>query len=157
MKVNQYGVRVGGPIKIPGAFDLSGKAFYFFHYEELRFPNSFTRTRTVHPARSCRAGSRIRPAAPTRVNVMTLAANTGNIPTPSTLRSSNSSVSSALEQDHGRLQRLRRTRSTSSTSGRAPARSSSGSPLAASTTTSRRSTASAGRCPPSGRPVTPTT
>jgi hypothetical protein len=49
VKVNQYGVRVGGPIKIPGAFDLSGKAFYFFHYEELRFPNSFTRTRTVHP------------------------------------------------------------------------------------------------------------
>ncbi len=48
-KVNQYGVRVGGPIRIPGAFDLSGKAFYFFHYEELRFPNSFTRTRTVHP------------------------------------------------------------------------------------------------------------
>ena len=26
-----------------------GKAFFFFHYEELRFPNSFTRTRTVAP------------------------------------------------------------------------------------------------------------
>ena len=48
-KLNQYGFRIGGPIKIPGAFDLSGKAFYFFHYEELRFPNSFTKTRTVHP------------------------------------------------------------------------------------------------------------
>jgi hypothetical protein len=49
IRLHQYGVRIGGPIKIPGAFDLSGKAFYFFHYEELRFPNSFTRTRTVHP------------------------------------------------------------------------------------------------------------
>jgi hypothetical protein len=46
IKLNQYGVRVGGPIKLPG-FDGSGKAFYFFHYEELRFPNSFTRTRSI--------------------------------------------------------------------------------------------------------------
>jgi hypothetical protein len=47
IKLNQYGVRVGGPIKIPGVYDGSGKAFYFFHYEELRFPNSFTRTRSI--------------------------------------------------------------------------------------------------------------
>ncbi len=47
-KLHQYGVRVGGPIKVPG-YDGSGKAFYFFHYEELRFPNSFTKTRNVHP------------------------------------------------------------------------------------------------------------
>lgn len=46
IKLNQYGVRVGGPIKLPG-YDGSGKAFYFFHYEELRFPNSFTRTRSI--------------------------------------------------------------------------------------------------------------
>jgi hypothetical protein len=36
-KLDQYGVRVGGPIKLPGLYDGSGKAFYFFHYEELRF------------------------------------------------------------------------------------------------------------------------
>jgi hypothetical protein len=48
-KLNQYGARIGGPLKIPGMYDGSGKAFYFFHYEELRFPNSFTKTRTVHP------------------------------------------------------------------------------------------------------------
>ena len=48
-KLNQYGARIGGPVKIPGLYDGSGKAFYFFHYEELRFPNSFTKTRTVHP------------------------------------------------------------------------------------------------------------
>ena len=46
-KLNQYGVRVGGPIKIPGMYDGSGKAFYFFHYEELRFPNNFTKTRSA--------------------------------------------------------------------------------------------------------------
>jgi hypothetical protein len=46
IKLNQYGARVGGPIVLPGLFDGRGKAFYFFHYEQLRFPNSFTRTRT---------------------------------------------------------------------------------------------------------------
>jgi len=46
-KLNQYGARVGGPIKIPGMYDGSGKAFYFFHYEELRFPNNFTKTRSA--------------------------------------------------------------------------------------------------------------
>ena len=46
-KLDQYGVRVGGPIKLPGLYDGSGKAFYFFHYEELRFPNNFTKTRSA--------------------------------------------------------------------------------------------------------------
>jgi len=78
VKVNQYGVRVGGPIKIPGAFDLSGKAFYFFHYEELRFPNSFTRTRRTFSDELLGGtflyGSQ---TAPTRVNLLTLAAANG--------------------------------------------------------------------------------
>jgi hypothetical protein len=47
IKLNQYGARVGGPIVLPGLFDGRNRAFYFFHYEQLRFPNSFTRTRTV--------------------------------------------------------------------------------------------------------------
>jgi hypothetical protein len=46
-KLNQYGARNGGPIKLPGLYDGSGKAFYFFHYEELRFPNNFTKTRSA--------------------------------------------------------------------------------------------------------------
>jgi hypothetical protein len=46
-KLDQYGARAGGPIKIPGLYDGSGKAFFFFHYEELRFPNNFTKTRTT--------------------------------------------------------------------------------------------------------------
>lgn len=47
VKLNQYGARLGGPIYIPRLYDGRGTAFYFFHYEQLRFPNSFTRTRTV--------------------------------------------------------------------------------------------------------------
>jgi len=46
VKLNQYGARLGGPIVLPG-YDGRGKAFYFFHYEQLRFPNSFTRTRSA--------------------------------------------------------------------------------------------------------------
>jgi len=47
VKVNQYGIRQGGPVVIPGLYNGRGKAFFFFNYEELRFPNSATRTRTV--------------------------------------------------------------------------------------------------------------
>ena len=32
---------------IPGLYDGHDKAFFFAHYEQIRFPNSFTRTRTV--------------------------------------------------------------------------------------------------------------
>jgi hypothetical protein len=50
IKLNQYGARMGGPIVVPGLYDGHNKAFFFGHYEQLRFPNSFTRTRTVlHP------------------------------------------------------------------------------------------------------------
>jgi hypothetical protein len=47
VKLNQYGARLGGPIVIPGVFDGRGKAFLFANYEQVRFPNSFTRTRTA--------------------------------------------------------------------------------------------------------------
>ncbi len=51
IKLNQYGGRVGGPIVLPGLFDGRDKAFFFVNYEQLRFPNSFTRNRTVlHPS-----------------------------------------------------------------------------------------------------------
>ena len=36
---------------IPGLYDGHDKAFFFFHYEQIRFPNSFTRTRTVYNPR----------------------------------------------------------------------------------------------------------
>jgi hypothetical protein len=47
LKLNQFGGSVGGPIKIPGWFDGSGKAFFFHNYEEFRQPTSATRTRTM--------------------------------------------------------------------------------------------------------------
>ena len=50
IKLNQYGARISGPLQIPGLYDGRGKVFYMLHYEQLRFPNSFTRTRNVlHP------------------------------------------------------------------------------------------------------------
>ena len=49
MLQNQPGFSLGGPVVLPG-FDGRNKAFFFFHYEQIRFPNSFTRTRNVvHP------------------------------------------------------------------------------------------------------------
>src|SRR5262245_24141236 len=45
--LNQYGFRVGGPIRIPKVFDGRDKAFFFVNYEEYRLPEQFTRTRTI--------------------------------------------------------------------------------------------------------------
>ena len=45
--VNQFGGTEGGPIRIPGLFDGTGKAFFFFNYEEFRQPTAATRTRTI--------------------------------------------------------------------------------------------------------------
>src|SRR4029450_13405241 len=46
-RLNQFGLRQGGPIVIPGLYDGHGKAFFFFHDEELRLPNNSSRTRTL--------------------------------------------------------------------------------------------------------------
>jgi hypothetical protein len=48
--VHQYGVRIGGPIVIPGLFDGRNKAFFFFNHEEFYQPTEASRTRTIlHP------------------------------------------------------------------------------------------------------------
>ena len=47
VRLNQYGIRQGGPIVIPGWYDGRNKAFFFFNYEELRLPNDFSRSRNV--------------------------------------------------------------------------------------------------------------
>jgi hypothetical protein len=80
VKLHQYGARVGGPVVVPGVYDGRGKAFYMLNYEQVRFPNSFTRTRTtLHPRAHdgwfrYQVGSEIR-----EVNVLSLAAANGQI------------------------------------------------------------------------------
>ena len=82
VKLSQFGARVGGPIMIPGLYDGRNKAFFFFHYEQIRFPNSFTRTRTVFNPRVYDGwfrypfGSEVR-----EVNLLDLAAANGQIAT----------------------------------------------------------------------------
>jgi hypothetical protein len=47
VRLNQFGIRQGGPIVIPGLYDGRNKAFFFFNHEELRLPNNFSRSRNV--------------------------------------------------------------------------------------------------------------
>jgi hypothetical protein len=73
VKLNQFGVRVGGPI-------VPNRAFYFAHYEQIRFPNSFTRTRTVFNPRVADGWFRYQFGSEVReVNVLQLAAANGQI------------------------------------------------------------------------------
>jgi hypothetical protein len=75
IKLNQFGARFGGPI-------VPNKAFFFTHYEQLRFPNSFTRTRTVLNPRALEGFFRYTVSGQTReVNVLQLAAANGQLAT----------------------------------------------------------------------------
>jgi Carboxypeptidase regulatory-like domain len=81
-QLNQYGVRQGGPIVIPGLYDGRNKAFFFVNYEELQLPNNFTRTRNVLNQTAQAGlfryvvGSGVR-----EVNLLDLAARTGQTTT----------------------------------------------------------------------------
>jgi len=80
VKLNQFGARAGGPIVIPGLYDGRNKAFFFAHYEQIRFPNSFTRTRTVYNDRVLDGFFRYQFGSDVReVNVLQLAAANGQI------------------------------------------------------------------------------
>ena len=80
VKLNQFGVRAGGPIMIPGLYDGRNKAFFFAHYEQIRFPNSFTRTRTVFNPRVYDGWFRYQFGSEVReVNLLQLAARNGQI------------------------------------------------------------------------------
>ena len=80
VKLNQFGARAGGPIVIPGLYDGHNKAFFFIHYEQIRFPNSFTRTRTVYNPRVLDGWFRYQFGSEVReVNVLSLAAANGQI------------------------------------------------------------------------------
>jgi hypothetical protein len=80
VKLNTFGARVGGPIMIPGLYDGRNKAFFFVHYEQVRFPNSFTRTRTVFNPRVYDGWFRYQFGTEVReVNLLQLAAANGQI------------------------------------------------------------------------------
>ena len=80
VKLHTFGARAGGPILIPGLYDGHNKAFYFFHYEQIRFPNTFTRTRTVFNPRVSDGWFRYLVGTEVReVNVLQLAAANGQI------------------------------------------------------------------------------
>lgn len=76
--LHQFGGRFGGPVRIPGVYDGRSRAFFFAHFEQLRFPNSFTRTRTLLNPRALDGWFRYDVGGTTReVNVLQLAAAGG--------------------------------------------------------------------------------
>ena len=86
VKLNQFGARAGGPIVIPGLYDGRNKAFFFAHYEQIRFPNSFTRTRTIYNDRALDGWFRYQFGNEVReVNLLSLAAANGQIATKDAL------------------------------------------------------------------------
>jgi hypothetical protein len=80
IRLHQFGGRFGGPVVLPGLVDGRNKAFFFFHYEELRFPNSFTRNRTSFTDEVLDGWFPYTVSGETRrVNVLQLAALNGQI------------------------------------------------------------------------------
>ena len=80
--LNQYGVREGGPIVIPGVYDGRGKAFFFFNLEQLRFPLSNTRTRGILSPRAQQGIFQYTVSgAVQQVNLLELAARNGQTAT----------------------------------------------------------------------------
>ena len=83
LTLNQWGARQGGPIVLPG-YDGRGKAFFFFNFEQLRFPLTNSRDRgLLSPA--AQSGLFQYPAAGggfRSVNLYTVAANNNQISTP---------------------------------------------------------------------------
>ena len=74
VRLNQFGVRQGGPVVIPGLYDGHGKLFFFFHDEELRLPNNSSRTRTLLNPRALNGVFRYDVAGSVReINVLDLA------------------------------------------------------------------------------------
>jgi hypothetical protein len=80
VKLHTFGGRAGGPIVLPGMYDGRDKAFFFVHYEQIRFPNTFTRTRTVYNPRVYSGWFRYQFGNEVReVNLLQLAAANGQI------------------------------------------------------------------------------
>jgi hypothetical protein len=83
IELNQWGVREGGPIVIPGRFDGRNKAFFFVNFEQLRYPLNNSRTRGVLTPAAQQGLFRYAVAgAPREVNLFALAARNGQTATP---------------------------------------------------------------------------
>src|SRR5262249_10990800 len=79
---NQYGFRVGGPIRLPKLFDGRNKAFFFVNYEEFRFPSQVSRQRTILSPEAQQGIFRYgTSASPRQVNLLDLAARNGHTAT----------------------------------------------------------------------------
>ena len=79
VKLNQFGFRVGGPVVLPG-YDGHNKTFFFTNYEQVRFPNEFSRNRTILHPRALEGWFRYTVSGQTReVNVLDLARANGQI------------------------------------------------------------------------------
>jgi hypothetical protein len=79
---NQPGIRVGGPIVIPGLWDGHNKGFFFINYEEFRQPQDLTRNRTILSPDAQRGIFRYQTAGGVRqINLFELAALNGHAST----------------------------------------------------------------------------
>jgi Carboxypeptidase regulatory-like domain/TonB dependent receptor-like, beta-barrel len=82
LKQNQYGVRYGGPVVIPGLYDGRNKAFFFVNYEEQKQPSDTTRNRTVlNPQAQQGLFSYTANGVTNTVNVLGLAGANGQVAT----------------------------------------------------------------------------
>lgn len=79
---NQPGIRLGGPISIPGLFSGRNKAFFFVNYEEFRQPGESTETRTMFHPRAEQGVYRYTSGSGVReVDLLALAAANGQLAT----------------------------------------------------------------------------
>jgi hypothetical protein len=99
VKLHTFGARAGGPIVIPGLYDGRNKAFFFGHFEEIQFPNTFTRTRTVYNPRVLDGWYRYQVGTTTReVNLLDLARANGQLaPTDPTMMNIYNMFESAMK------------------------------------------------------------
>lgn len=80
LKQDQGGMRVGGPVVIPGLFDGHNKAFFFLNWEEVRQPGATTRNRTIlNTAAMSGNYSWVASGVTQTVNVLDLAGRSGQI------------------------------------------------------------------------------
>jgi Carboxypeptidase regulatory-like domain len=80
--LNQFGGRLGGPIRIPHLFNGKNKAFFFINYEEFRLPEEALRTRNVFsPQTQTGVFQYVTSSGVQRVNLLNLAGANGQAST----------------------------------------------------------------------------